>query len=184
MDNPTTLLTAIMFVTILGMAIGNLLVVLAEVAGGLRKPAPERIHLSWIVFLLLALLGLFWKTTLLLDVEDWVFLDFLYMILGPILMFFAASVVGVPAPDGGSLSEHAHYFGLSGRFFAMLAFCQAWAVGVDFRYQGVEAVTVINGAIGLLFVLLAFSRSLQLHVAGAVIAWLAFAGLLGLQAAG
>ena len=183
MDNPTTLLTAIMFVTILGMAIGNLLVVLAEIAGDLRKPAPERIHLSWIILLLLGLLGLFWKTTLLLDVEDWVFRDFLYMILGPILMFFAASVVGVAAPDGESASDHAHYFGLSGRFFTMLAFYQAWTVGVDFRYQGVETITAINGAIGVLFVVLAFSRNRQLHLVGAVLAWLAFVSLLGLQAA-
>jgi hypothetical protein len=58
MDNPATLLTAIMFVTILGMGIGNLLMTCAEIAGGLRQPPPERIQLSWIVLLLLAMLNL------------------------------------------------------------------------------------------------------------------------------
>ena len=57
MDNPTTLLVAIMFVTILAMAIGNILTTCAEIAGGLRHPMPERIQLSWIFLMLFALLG-------------------------------------------------------------------------------------------------------------------------------
>jgi hypothetical protein len=48
MDNPATLLVAIMFVTILAIAIGNILMTCVEIAGGLRQPVPERIHLSWI----------------------------------------------------------------------------------------------------------------------------------------
>lgn len=48
MDNPTTLLVAIMFVTILAMAIGNILMTCADIAAGLRRPMPERIQLSWI----------------------------------------------------------------------------------------------------------------------------------------
>ena len=59
MDSPATLLAAIVFVTILGMGIGNLLMTCAEIAGGLRQPPPERIQLSWIVLLLLAMLNLF-----------------------------------------------------------------------------------------------------------------------------
>jgi hypothetical protein len=51
MGNPAILLAAIMFVTILGMGIGNLLMTCAEIAGGLRQPLPERIQLSWIVLL-------------------------------------------------------------------------------------------------------------------------------------
>jgi hypothetical protein len=56
--NPVTLLAAIMFVTILGMGIGNLLMTCAEIAGGLRQPLPERIQLSWIVLLPRAMLNL------------------------------------------------------------------------------------------------------------------------------
>ena len=63
MDNPTTLLVAIMFVTILAMAIGNVLMACADIAGGLRHPVPEGIQLSWICLMLLASLSLFWETT-------------------------------------------------------------------------------------------------------------------------
>jgi hypothetical protein len=184
MDNPTTLLTAIMFVTILGMAIGNLIVVCAEIAGGLRKPAPERIHLSWIILLLLALLGLFWKTTLLLDIEDWVFGDFLYIILGPMLAFFAVSIVGVPPSPEHATGEHSHYFELCGRFFLMLALYQAWLIGIDLTYDSVSMATIVSGALLALFILLTINRNFGLHVAGAAVAWLGFVGQLGLQATG
>ena len=54
MDNPTTLLVAIMFVTILAMAIGNILMTCAEIAGGLRRLMPEHIQLNWIYLMLFA----------------------------------------------------------------------------------------------------------------------------------
>jgi hypothetical protein len=58
MDNPSTLLVAIMFVTILGIAIGNTLMTCADIAGGLRRPVPERLQISWILLMLFALLSL------------------------------------------------------------------------------------------------------------------------------
>ena len=76
MDNPTTLLVSIMFVTILAIAIGNILMTCAEIAGGLRHPMPERIQLSWIFLMLFALLSLFWQTVKLLDVDEWLFVDY------------------------------------------------------------------------------------------------------------
>ena len=97
MDNPTTLLVAIMFVTILGLAIGNILMTCAEIAGGLRHPMPERLHLSWILLMLLALLNLFWETTTILDIENWLFIQFLYVIAGPMVLLFATSVIAAPA---------------------------------------------------------------------------------------
>lgn len=174
MDDPATLLTAIMFVTILGMGIANLLTACAGIAGGLRQPPPERIELSWIILLLVAMLDLFWATMTILEVEDWRFLDFLYMITGPMLLFFAASLITVPS-DSGKGSDHAHYFSLCGRFFLMLTLEEIWLLGVDLRYDSLSMVSALNAVMLALFVLLAVSRSYRLHVAGAAIAW---AGLL------
>lgn len=103
MDNPTTLLVAIMFVTILAMAIGNILMTCAEIAGGLRRPMPERIQLSWIFLMLFALLSLFWETTSLLDVDKWLFVEFLYVIAGPMVLLFASSVIIAPLHDEQSV---------------------------------------------------------------------------------
>ncbi len=97
MDNPTTLLVAIMFVTILAIAIGNILMAYAEIAGGLRRPMPERIQLSWMFLQLFVLLSLFWETTAILDIEDWLFVEFLYVIAGPMVLLFATSVITAPA---------------------------------------------------------------------------------------
>ena len=172
MDNPATLLTAIMFVTILAMGIGNLLMTCAEIAGDLRSPAPERIHLSWIILLLLAMLNLFWQTTVILDVEEWIFLDFLYLIVGPMVLFFAASVIAAPTASGQANTAHAQFFGLCGRFFLMLALHEAWLIGLDLRYGSLTPTSGANAVLLALFVVLAISRNYRIHVAGATVAWI------------
>ncbi len=76
MDNPTTLLVAIMYVMIISIGLSNLLMVISELAGG-RKPLPDRIHLSWLLLLLFAYFGHFWQTTEILDIDNWKFLGFI-----------------------------------------------------------------------------------------------------------
>ena len=183
MDNPATLLTAIMFVTILGMAIGNLLMACADIAGGLRQPHPSRLHLSWMVLLLLAMLNLFWETTVILDVPDWAFIDFLYVILGPMILLFASSVIITPAADA-NIPPDDHYFGLSGRFFTMLAAQEAWLIGLDLRFDSLGIPSLISVVLLVLFAVLAISRKQRIHVAGNVIAWAGFIAPLPLRLLG
>jgi hypothetical protein len=182
MDNPATLLTAIMFVTILGMGIGNLLMACADIAGGLRQPPPSRIQLSWIVLLLLAMLNLFWETTAILDVEEWAFLDFLYVISGPMVLLFATGVIIAPAPDGEA--PEAHYFNLSSRFFLMLAIQEAWLVGLDLQFDSYSMTTLLNVVLAALFVVLMVSRTYRLHLIGNGIAWTGFVAPLPLHMLG
>ena len=160
MDNPATLLTAIMFVTILGMAIGNLLMACADVAGGLRRPAPSQLHLSWMVLLLLAMLNLFWETTAILDVPDWAFIDFLYVIIGPMLLLFASSVLIAPPASPDSTAQ-AHYFGLSTRFFTMMAAQEAWLIGLDMRFDSLGLPSGISLVLLVLFAVLAWSKNAE-----------------------
>jgi hypothetical protein len=174
MDNPTTLLVAIMFVTILAMAIGNILMTCAEIAGGLRHPMPERLQLSWIFLMLFALLSLFWQTTILLEVDEWLFVEFLYVMAGPMVLLFATSVITAPAQDGQSGESHSHYFGLCRRFFVMLALHEAWILGLDYWYGDLSALSFISAALLLLLLLLAVSRSLRVHIAGASLVWSAY----------
>ena len=171
MDNPTTLLVAIMFVTILAMAIGNILMACAEIAGGLRHPVPERIQLSWIFLTLFALLSLFWQTTVLLDIEEWLFVEFIYVIAGPMMLLFAASVIIAPVKDEQSSENHSHYFGLCRRFFVMLALHEAWLLGIDYWYANFSTLSLINAAMLCLFLLLSVSRNLRVHIAGASLIW-------------
>ena len=181
MDNPTTLLVAIMFVTILAMAIGNILTTCAEIAGGLRHPMPERIQLSWIFLMLFALLSLFWKTTVLLDVDEWLFVEFLYVMAGPMVLLFATSVITAPVKDEQSGGSHSHYFGLCRRFFIMLALHEAWILGIDYWYASPSILNLINAMILLLFLLLAVSKNLRVHVAGASLVWSGYIVVLVLR---
>ena len=174
MDNPTTLLVAIMFVTILAMAIGNVLMACADIAGGLRHPVPEGIQLSWICLMLLASLSLFWETTALLEIEQWLFVEFLYVISGPMIMLFAVSIITSPTQAELSIESHSHYLELSGRFFMMLALHELWILGIDYRYASLDVVSLINGLMMLLFVVLAFSDNLRVHVAGALMIWIGY----------
>ena len=181
MDNPTTLLVAIMFVTILAMAIGNILMTCAEIAGGLRRPMPERIQLSWMFLMLFALLSLFWETTLLLDVDKWLFVEFLYVIAGPMVLLFASSVIIAPSHDEQGGESHSHYIELSGRFFFMLALHEVWILGLDYWFASFNIISVINAAMLCLFLVLTFSNNLRIHFIGASLAWACYIAALVLR---
>ena len=174
MDNPSTLLVAIMFVTILGIAIGNTLMTCAEIAGGLRRPAPERIQLSWILLMLFALLSLFWETKVLLEIEQWLFVEFLYVISGPMILLFATSVIIAPSQTDIGVGSHDHYLELSTRFFLMLALHELWILGIDYWYASFTTINLVNGAMMLLFIVLAFSGNLRVHVTGAWLIWIGY----------
>ena len=171
MDNPSTLLVAIMFVTILAIAIGNALMTCAEIAGGLRRPVPERIQLSWIFLILFALLSLFWEATAILEVEKWLFVEFLYVISGPMVLLFATSIIIAPSQADHSEKSHSHYLELRSRFFLMLALHEAWILGIDYWYESLSALSVINAAMMVLFGVLAISGNLRVHIAGATLIW-------------
>ena len=171
MVNPTTMLVAIMFVTILAIAIGNILMACAEIAGGLRHPMPERIQLSWIFLMLFALLSLFWQTTVLLDIDEWLFVEFLYFMAGPMVLLFATSIITAPLKDEQSVESHSHYFGLCNRYFIMLAIHETWLLGIDYWYTSFNTLSIINVALLFLFLLLSFSRSLRIHIIGATLTW-------------
>ena len=57
MDNPTTLLVAIMYVTIVATGLVNLLMTLSDIVATRRMTDP--LHTGWILILLLAYLGFF-----------------------------------------------------------------------------------------------------------------------------
>jgi hypothetical protein len=58
MDNPTTLLVAIMFVTIVVTGLVNILMFLSDLVAGKSKTGP--LHVSWIALLLVAYFNFFW----------------------------------------------------------------------------------------------------------------------------
>ena len=172
MDNPTTLLVAIMYVTIVATGLINLLTILADIVGSRRKT--DLLHTGWIVILLLAYLGFFWETTAILEIEGWSFLSFLCFISGPIALIFATNLIASSAdPDEGKMLDE-YYFEQSMRFFLLLCLVQVWIVGLDVVFATFSITTWLTVFTGLLFVLLMWSKNYRVHVAGLVTVGLVF----------
>jgi hypothetical protein len=168
MDNPTTLLVAIMFVTIVVTGLVNLLMCLSELVAGNSKTDP--LHTSWMVLLLFAYLHFFWQTTLILEVEGWGFLSFIGFIIGPIALLFATNLlIATPGGDEASMLDE-YYFELSGRFFLLLFLVQFWTVCLDAVFRSIGYLTWLAGSMAILFLVLAISRNYRVHLSGAVLA--------------
>jgi hypothetical protein len=170
MDNPTTLLVAIMFVTIVVTGLVNILMFLSNLVAG--KSKTDSLHTSWIVLLLVAYLNFFWQTTLILEIEGWDFLLFVGFIIGPIALLFATNLL-IVAPEGDELTMlDSYYFDLSGRFFFLLFLVQGWTVCLDIVFESVGYLSWLAGLMGILFLILAFSRNYKVHLSGSILVWI------------
>ena len=172
MDNPTTLLVAIMYVMIISIGLSNLLMVISELAGG-RKPLPDRIHLSWLLLLLFAYFGHFWQTTEIIDIDNWKFLGFIGFLVGPIILLFATNLL-IIMPDDSADDAGTHYLLQSNRFFLLMALFTAWIVVLDVLAGEIGLLVYIAAALIALFITLVISNSRRLHVLGAVAGWLLY----------
>jgi hypothetical protein len=175
MEITSGLLVALLFVTLLGLGIANVVAAMAGVVGGDRERRPDGLLAAWTVLLLLVYLELFWHTVDLLNVAEWQFTGFLYVILGPILLFFATNVLlpGASVPEGVSAREH--YLSSSSRFFGLLALVQVWIIGVDqLLGSGFTTATALTAAAAVLVAVLASTRRTAVHVVGTVVAAVLF----------
>ena len=175
MDLSSALLVAIMFVVLLSIGVGNILMSLAAMVDRRSPVTASRLHISWIVLLLLVYFSLFWHTLDVLSVEDWTFAEFLYVMLGPVLILFASQVL-LPNPshnDAGELNER--YLEVSRPFFLFLAASQLWVNGVDLILRdGLTPSGGVNGVAAVFAIVLAFSSHRTIHLLLTVAMWLLF----------
>lgn len=175
MEISSALLVAIMFVVLLSIGIGNILMSLASMVDRRSPVTASRMHISWIVLLLLVYFSLFWHTLDVLSMEQWTFAEFLYIILGPVLILFASQVLlpNSSNTDVGDLTEL--YFEVSRPFFLFLAASQLWVNGVDLiLMDGLTRAGAMNGVAVVFALLLAFSRNRKVHLVLTVAMWLLF----------
>ena len=134
------------------------------------------------ILLLLAYFNLFWQTTDLFSIEDWLFQDFLYVIAGPIIILFATDLL-VPDLSGDEACDlRAHYFRVNRQFFCLVALSQVWAIGPDFVLRkGVTWSGGFNLAIMGLVLLLAFSTEPKAHRLASGAIWLLFLAAITLR---
>ncbi len=174
-----------MFVVLLSIGIGNILMSLAAMVDRRSPITASRMHISWIVLLLLVYFSLFWHTLDVLGFEEWRFGEFLYVLLGPVLVLFASQVL-LPDPsqtDVGDLNEN--YLEVSRPFFLFLAASQLWVNGVDLILKdGLTRAGGVNGVAVIFAVVLAFSRNRTVHLLITTAMWLLFLSNWMLQGLG
>lgn len=175
MEVTNSLLVVMMFIVLLGLGIGNVLMTLASIVNRRVEVKVSRLHVSWLVLLLLTYFNFFWESLVILDVNDWVFESFIYVMAGPIALLFATSVLTTYGDDMTDLD--ANYTGVAPQFFLLMALVQAWSVGVDpVLGVGLSSATVVNIMFGAVCLLLMMSKSLQVHRIGTIVAWIVFLG--------
>ncbi len=167
-----TLLVALMFVTVLCMGIGNILVTLADVFNNATPSRRDRVHLVWIGLMLLIHFNVFWHTKAILAVDDWQFGSFLLAIAGPVLMFFATSILLTEPPDKEPAELKAFFDALGRRFYLMFAALQVWIVFVSYSLtSSFVASDLANAIFFVLALVLAMNPRRPFQVPGAWIAW-------------
>ena len=185
MEISNALLVAMMFIVLLTMAIGSIVTALAVTVDRRSHLKFDRLHTSWMLFLLLVCFNLFWNVLDILSIEEWVFLEFLYIVGGAVIVLFASHVL-VPDTSSESSSDlRRHYYEVAPQFFLFLAMASAWELGVDFVFGGGFTLPgALNVVAGLVFLILATTKTQTVHVTGTVVSWLLFLAGMTIQALG
>lgn len=167
-----TLLVALMFVTILSMGIGNILGSLADIFNHATPSRRDKVHIGWIAMMLIVHFNLFWHTKAILEVENWGFGGFLLTMAGPVLMFFATSILLTEPPEEPKPDLNSFFFRLGQRFFMMFAILQAWIVVVGVSMTGSFIPSdAVNVGMLILAIVLALKASEKMQIVGICLAW-------------
>jgi hypothetical protein len=178
-----TMLVALMFVTILSMGIGNVLVTLADVFNHATRSRRNGVHVAWMVLLLLVHFNLFWETKELVDRKVWKFGEFLLVIAGPVLLFFATNVLLTEPSEEESADLEGFFAVLGRRFFLMFLAVQAWILVVAITLiGGLSSSDTFNITFGVLALVLMLKSAHRIQVAGVAVGWVL--ALLGMTLRG
>jgi len=181
MDNPTTLIVSIMYITIISIGLGNLLTCISDIVSG-RKQAvsPSNTHLSWLLLLVISYFSFFWETTNILEQEKWNLPGFIAFLSGPILMLFATNLL-CTLPE--TIEQRGdHYLDVKNRFFVFLIGTQVWILGLDIFFNSIGLVTYLNAGLIALLTGLILSNNIRLHQAIAAVCWLGIIGRIVIEA--
>jgi hypothetical protein len=137
---------------------------------------------SWLLLMLLQHLNLFWYTLDIIEVDDWGFGGFLYIVSGPTLLFLATSLLLADPALSGPSEPRTHYFGVAEKFFSTLALLMLWMIGADFVLgTGFTRPSFWNAAFLVIFAVMARSQAPGLHSASTVATWVLTVSLLAFR---
>lgn len=171
MDASSTLLVALMFVTILGMGIAHIIMGLAGIINHEPAQRPTLVHLGWVALMLLSSFNMFWHALDIMAIEDWTFLGFLFMVTGPTLVVFAADGILPGGPGEPESGHRQRYLAAGSRFFPLFAMLHGWVILTDiFVFDGWVPADLANLFMGCLAIYLWRTDDYDKHVYGLRIA--------------
>lgn len=130
MEVPPVLLVALMFVTLLSIGIGNAINTFSTIVEKGKASGYSKLQIGWLGLLLLSYFNMFWHTIDLLSIDKWGFPGFLYMMTGPVLIYFATSIL-IATHD----EDNTNGMSVNGRFFTVFALLQVWIITVDLMLE-------------------------------------------------
>ncbi len=185
MEVSGSLLVAMMYVMVLSIGIGNILMGLSSLIHRHTFREVDWLPTSWLLLLLLFHMNLFWHTLAILDVEEWGFGGFLYVVSGPTLLLLATSLLLADPALAEPGEPRLHYFRVAARFFPILAILMLWLIGVDFVLGvGFTGDDVWNVLSLLLFLFLSRTQEFHVHTVATAATWVLSVSLMTFRSLG
>lgn len=159
MNVSTTMLVVIMFTSIVGIGIGTILGAFAQHVSAMKSLSGRWLGALWLLILLLTYLDLFWSSLQLMRREEWDYFLFLFVILGPITLHLAGSLMVRSLSRGPDTADEGDTDRSVTRFFWLFAAVQLWFIGMDFVLElGWSAATSVSAALCAIAILMALIR--------------------------
>ncbi len=159
MEVSTSLLVALMFVTLLSMGIGSAVSTFSVIIEKGKTSGYSIIQIGWLGLLLLTYFNMFWHTVDLLSKDTWGFVGFLYIMAGPVIIYFATSIL-----IASRNQEHEGQTVVQPRFFVVVLLLQMWIITVDVILgNNILSNNVLNIIIALKVIGLIYSPKMQVQ---------------------
>ena len=142
------------------------------------------VHASWVLFMMLLYINIWWALWGYRDVETWNYFSYLLLLAGPMSLFLATSLL-VPEIDSKNdetedpIDTEEFYYQISPGYFGALTVVAIWGLALypvvmgepDPAWPAITAILVCFG-------ILAATRNRRVHAAGAVGIWILFLALV------
>ncbi len=164
-----------MFAVLVALGIARLISALAYFATSRESANVYWVHGAWILFMLLLYIHLWWSLWDLRAVESWSYFKYLFLLLGPAVLYMASSLLISPSGEGEGFDSHEHYFRVHRLFFTALAITTVWGMLLYPVFMG-QRDPVLEWLLAFLavMVVLALTRNEKAHAGLTIAAWALF----------
>lgn len=180
------MIVALLYVTVVSFGLAGLL---GNISAALRKGngielAP--VHMHWILILLVVHFNMAWHAVYITNITDWHYYGFLFIVLGPIIAFFAANAVApAPLPDTSTEALMKQYWDMKPILVRLFIILQCWTIGADLMLnRGFTGSGILNGLLLLIALALNFSNEKKVHQFGIGGIWLVYVVAIVLRSLG